>query len=558
MFKRALALWKEERSRKGTTLHRRLLLFFMLVSISLILTFALLLSLFGITGKEAKAVKSHIDTELSIMTSKINDDFGRLSLGGIAIAEDLAERSEDFFDEHELSADKLQANPELIEPLLSEYMNTLIATVNNRYCGGAFVMLDATITDNSETAKAGVFIKKTQPTATDAVGVQLHYLRGPAQIARDNGIMLLGQWKMEFDITDQDFFTEVMDTAREHADLAMSRLYYWSGRVVLKGNSEAGFLLCVPLRTSEGEVFGLCGVEVSDRMFKSLYTPEGGSFENIFTVMAPDCDNGLCTSKGLIAGNTYLTGTRWEYDLSDEESHEGFHHYSGGEELYGGKTAQLHLYPSGSPYEDQAWSCSILMPKDILHEAVKGSTSYFTYTIIVLLIISVLASAIISRQYLRPVNQAFDQIKNNAYADNDGNEIYSEISDLFDFLSQKDREHDIALQQKQQQMDELQGEHQKAQTEISRLAYSRKSEVDPDNYRIFLTNLKSLTPTEQLVFEHYLDGKNAKEIMAILNIKETTLKYHNRNIYDKLGVASRKELLRYAALMRQEKEGGTS
>ena len=554
MFQRALALWKEERSRKGTTLHRRLLLFFLLVSISLILTFALLLSLFGITGKDAKAVKSHIDTELSIMTDKINEDFGRLSLGGITIAEDLTERSEDFFDEHEISANELQANPDLIEPLLTEYMNTLIATVNNRYCGGTFVMLDATITDSSETAKAGVFIKKTQPTATNAVGVQLHYLRGPAQIARDNGIMLLGQWKMEFDITDQDFFTEVMDAARENPELELSRLYYWSGRVVLKGNSEAGFLLCVPLRTSEGEVFGLCGIEVSDRMFKSLYTPEGGSFENIFTTMSPRCENGLGTSKGLVAGNTYLTGTRWEYDLSNEESHEGFHHYSGGGQLYGGKTADLHLYPNGSPYEDQEWSCSILMPKDILHNAVKGNASYFTYTIIVLLIISVMASAIVSRYYLRPVNLAFDQIKNNAYAGDGRMEVYSEISDLFDYLSQRDREHDIALQQQQQQMDELKGEHQKAQTEISRLAYSRKSEVDPDSYQAFLANLESLTPTEKLVFDHYLDGKNAKEIMAVLNIKETTLKYHNRNIYDKLGVASRKELLRYAALMRQEKE----
>ena len=34
-----------------------------------------------------------------------------------------------------------------------------------------------------------------------------------------------------------------------------------------------------------------------------------------------------------------------------------------------------------------------------------------------------------------------------------------------------------------------------------------------------------------------------KEIMANMNIKETTLKYHNRNLYGKLGVASRKELL---------------
>ena len=558
MIRGALALWKEERSKKGTTLHRRLLLFFVLVSVSLILIFALLLSLFGITGKEAKAVRSHIDTELSIITDKINEDFGRLSLGGIDIAEDLIKRSEDFFDENDISTNELRDNPQLIEPLLSKYMNTLIATVNNRYCGGAFVMLDATITDNNESAKAGVFIKKTQPTATDAVGVQLHYLRGPAQIARDNGIMLLGQWKMEFDIAGQDFFTEVMDTAEANTDLALSRLYYWSGRVVLKGNSEAGFLLCVPLRTSEGEVFGLCGVEVSDRMFKSLYTPEGGSFENIFTAMAPNCENGLCTSKGLVAGNTYLTGTRWEIDLKDEESHEGFRHYSGGNELYGGKTAGLHLYPSGSPYEGQEWSCSILMPKDILHKAVKGNTSYFTYTIIVLLVISVLISAIISRQYLRPVNQAFDQIKNNAYSSNGGKEVYSEISDLFDFLSQKDRENDIALQQKQQQMDELQGEHQKAQTEISRLAYSRKSEVDPDNYRAFLINLKTLTPSEQIIFEMYLEGKTAKDIMAIRDIKETTLKYHNRNIYDKLGVSSRKELLRYAALMHSEKEGRTS
>ena len=557
MLKRALALWNNERGKKGTTLHRRLLLFFMLVSISLILAFALLLSLFGITGKEAKAVKRHIDTELSIVTDKINEDFGRLSLGGITIAEDLADRSEDFFDAHGISPNELRDRPDLIEPLLSEYVNTLIATVNNRYCGGAFVMLDATITDNFDTAKAGMFIKKTQPTATDAVGVQLHYLRGPAAIARDNGIMLLGQWKMEFDITEQAFFTQVMDTAGAHPDLPLSRLYYWSGRVVLKGNSEAGFLLCVPLRTSEGEVFGLCGVEVSDRMFKSLYTPEGGSFENIFTVMAPICESGLCTSKGLVAGNTYLTGTRWEFDLADEESHEGFHHYSGGEELYGGKTAGLHLYPTGSPYAQQEWACSILMPKNILHTAVKGSTSYFTYTIIVLLVISILASVVISRHYLRPVKQAFDRIKSNAYTDNDGHDLYSEISDLFDFLSQKDREHDTALQQKQQQMDELQGEHQKAQTEISRLAYSRKTEVDPDNYRAFLRNIRTLTPTEQIVFDLYLDGKSAKEIMAVLNIKETTLKYHNRNIYDKLGVTSRKELLRYAALMRHEKEGGS-
>ncbi len=96
MLKQVLALWKKERNRKGTTLHRRLLLFFILVSVSLVFAFALLLSLFGINGKEAKVVKNHIDTELSIMTDKIGEDFGRISLGGISIAEDISKRSDTF------------------------------------------------------------------------------------------------------------------------------------------------------------------------------------------------------------------------------------------------------------------------------------------------------------------------------------------------------------------------------------------------------------------------------------------------------------------------------
>ena len=290
MLKKALELWKKERIKKGTTLHRRLLLFFSLISVSIILIFTLLLSLFGINGKQAQTVQNHLNTELSIIYDKIDADFGRISLGGISIAESISERSDDFFRANNLNASDLQSHPELIEPLLSTHMQTLLNTVNNRYCGGVFLMLDATVNpdaENADTAKAGVFLKKTQPTATSVAGVEVHCLRGPSQVARDNSIMLIGQWKMEFDITGQTFFTDVMETARNHPELDLSRLYYWTGRVTLKGNSESGFLLCVPLRASDGTVFGLCGIEVSDRLFKSVYTPEGGSFENIFTVMAP-------------------------------------------------------------------------------------------------------------------------------------------------------------------------------------------------------------------------------------------------------------------------------
>ena len=42
------------------------------------------------------------------------------------------------------------------------------------------------------------------------------------------------------------------------------------------------------------------------------------------------------------------------------------------------------------------------------------------------------------------------------------------------------------------------------------------------------------------------------EILEILQIKENTLKFHNKGIYSKLGVNSRKQLLQYAALLKQQ------
>ncbi|MBR5774297.1 MAG: hypothetical protein IKY44_05515 [Clostridia bacterium] len=58
--------------------------------------------------------------------------------------------------------------------------------------------------------------------------------------------------------------------------------------------------------------------------------------------------------------------------------------------------------------------------------------------------------------------------------------------------------------------------------------------------------LPSLTHTEKLIYDFYLEGKTTKEIMAELDITENTLKYHNKNIYSKLGVPSRKRLLEVA------------
>lgn len=78
--------------------------------------------------------------------------------------------------------------------------------------------------------------------------------------------------------------------------------------------------------------------------------------------------------------------------------------------------------------------------------------------------------------------------------------------------------------------------------------------VSPERIETFLSGLKTLTPTEKTIYDAHIARITTKEIMLNLSIKESTLKYHNRNIYGKLGVSSRKELLEIYKHVKSVKE----
>jgi len=59
----------------------------------------------------------------------------------------------------------------------------------------------------------------------------------------------------------------------------------------------------------------------------------------------------------------------------------------------------------------------------------------------------------------------------------------------------------------------------------------------------FRAGVDMLTPKEREIYSCYLAGLTTAQIMEQLNIKENTLKFHNKNLYSKLGVSSRKQLL---------------
>lgn len=127
-------------------------------------------------------------------------------------------------------------------------------------------------------------------------------------------------------------------------------------------------------------------------------------------------------------------------------------------------------------------------------------------------------------------------------------------------------EHSLELAEKEMEIPKHLWELSEKDIENSREAVSKNTEKQGDTPKLktiqqevlteqqeyFLENIHRLTPTENIIYDNYLKGKTTKVIMKELNITENTLKYHNKNIYSKLGVSSRKKLVEIAMELKEK------
>lgn len=72
-----------------------------------------------------------------------------------------------------------------------------------------------------------------------------------------------------------------------------------------------------------------------------------------------------------------------------------------------------------------------------------------------------------------------------------------------------------------------------------------------DLFAAFSTRAANLTATERSILQHYADGRETSEVAELAFISIHTVRKHNANIYQKLEVGSRDELMLYLELFRR-------
>jgi DNA-binding CsgD family transcriptional regulator len=538
MIKEAIVLFRRDRTEKPRSLHLRLFAFFALFASALIGAVFLILSITGLFNSAEKQHLAWLDTEQKHLQQSVSDDFNKLSLRGIAFARNIMADVGTWTERNGITEKEITLHPELMESLLAEEAGKLISALENNGCSGVFIILDDAA--RNDTMRSGLYFKRNTTNNVTALSPKLYCLRGPASVARSNKIELLGQWRSKFDVSGMSFYRKVLDTARQNNELDVLRLYYWSERYQMEEDSEQALRLCIPLIARDGTVYGICGMEISAMMFKNLYTPNDAEYLRVFAALAARKDNVLNTEKGLLAGNSYLTSQT--IGLLTAENH--------GEDnalrtmlwnkddtvSYFGKMSSISLYPADSPFADEEWALALLIPLEDWERVTRQSNFLFYGIFAALLAFGLFSAVFISRRYIRPVVSALELMKTDDRKSLSKTHI-TEIDDLLEYLT--------ALDEARKTLDE--------EKEILNVELDETKHLGPVSaaYEQFLRNLETLTASERAVFNLYMKDLSAQQIAGALFVSINTIKFHNRNIYAKLGISSLKELKIYVNMMKE-------
>ncbi len=530
------------------TLRRKLFGYmFILASLLLGLFLTGVFLIMGFSGTKEKFYKT-LEFQSQVLERQINSHFNNLAVMGIQLAEESDRIITSYLKENALDLDQLNGSESHLAALQDALFDSLEHKLLEADCTGAFILLDAQVNPaggDASVSRSGLYLQRASLDSSDR---RILLYRGLSSLGKSKGCMPHRKWRLEFRT---DHIPDY-EAIKKKTSQSLLSSYQLTDIVTLPGTSERVMLLALPLADSDGSFLGLCGFEISESYFKHVFAQPSSLSRALFCLNKGT--DGLkdakdCFSAGIV--NDYYLAPSGTYSSKNFGS--GLKCFKNEESAYIGISSPVTLCPG-----NVSFFISVLMPlQDYQTQALKDGLR-----ILLLLLLSLSAAAscclYFSHRYLIPVRRSIERIRQKKY--NTSDTSISEIDDLFAFLAEQDRINEAALEKikaenanAQASLKQLENEQLESRQQIERLAYSRKTEVDPYDYENFLLGIKELTETERKIFDYYLQGKTVKEIMELSGVKESTIRFHNRNIYSKLQVTSLKQLLRFAAIMKEEK-----
>ena len=525
---------------ESLSLRKRFLLYIVSAVATFLALAMVLLNLFGFINSANVQIMRDLDAWLVNSADSIEQDCDELAACAISFSHQLESQIQDFLIEQQLQFDDLRDNTRALTALQQELYDTVYLNMQVAPASGTFYILNTTVNSTSETPLFnGIYLKYVNLASENTVNNSFALYRGSYSTGKNNNLTFHSGWNNE---NHTDFFDDCESVFSEGVHYALSTVSE------IPDTWENARYIYVPLRDRQDRIIGVCGFEISNLLFRLSNKTEDPRWGQLICGLI---DQQQGSYRGQFSSNRYQNHT---IQIVSKKNYTEF--VFGAEDCVGA-TQEIFL-------GKDTFTVAVMMPMAQYQKFVRNGQLQNAMIFLILGIVALASCVIMSHRYVSPILKRIELVKANEI-DGDPTNI-REIEDLFAYLAARDEAYEARLEEleKERQAAEAnatqtQKDYQTAlrqldlvQGELEQLAAAQHREIVLEEYEYFLCNLGTLTATEYKVYELYLAGKNAKQIAEILGISENTLKYHNKNIYSKLGISSRKQMLRFAALKQHQ------
>ena len=575
-------IWQSRRSLRSRFVYYLASLF--LVGVTSLL---LLLNAIGVLQPLNYELERFMDYELDAHTNDIRRQMDSLAAHNTDLSQQLANEIEQTMYMFGLGTDfaRLNDNPHVLSAIQERSYNVLTSKMQQSPCSGVLYLVDASINTKTPTKTYnGMFLKYTNIHSENTLFNEICMFRGSPELARQKNISLYSTWQLELDT---NAFPQTTQLLQGEPD---SPGFLLTDAARLRESWERSRLFVMPIISSSGKAIGLCGFEISSVYFQQR--TRNADYQGYPLITA------ILDKKNDTQYSGQLSSSAWQSDaLLNFSKDKDYVYFTSGNYGFIGKMQSLDI--GGTEHQ-----IAVLLPHESYDALLAQARWRLALLLSFLLVLSIGSCYFLSKKYVEPIISDLQQLQSNPDAAPQSNLL--EINQFFDFLQSKSQQQEEKLRQlskernavqqqyglaatrlkdaqsrqqaiaeqykaleeqlhalksemeqaRQQMAQALQEKEQAqqqfnfAQTALDKVVAKKLQIIDHDSYKMFIDNLSTLTTKEKEIFDLYTQGLSTKDIIAQQQISENTLKYHNKNIYSKLGVKSRKELLQYIELMR--------
>ncbi len=514
-IKKIIAIQKNAQT-GGIVLRRRLFLYLSLMAAALFASTLLLLFTVYIVYPDSKT-EQDLSNDLDRYAEHLSTHFGNTAAQGIHLSTRAAKEVERTLAEHGASFDAVSDNPRLIAALERNTFDIVRNALLITNCSGAFIIFDATVNTSlpdSKNSRSGLYLKLANINVSKPVNPEMLWTRGTHEVGLENKLIFHNKWELEFAMNRIPFYRVFLENTSKN----LMDSYYYAPVMRLHGTWERILLLLVPIVGKNGVVYGVCGFEISGLFFKLMHPVSEDRGRRLTGLVAQKQGDVILTESGLESG----TASGYFADLGNGElrfkqaGELTRYMLTGGREFVGAHK-EIVLSPL-SKKDAKPWVVACFMPKEEYDSVIAKNYIKILLCCLVFLSIAVTLCWVINNRCISPLVEGIGAIKTGVSHRTN----IQEIDDLLEFMSGNDIEKDEV-----------------------------RNDVDMSTFYTFKENISKLSRAEKSVFDLYMEGHSAQEITEILHISINTIKTHNRNIFRKLNVSSRKALMIYVQMMQR-------